>query len=293
MPKRARPPYAIEWDHSSWEQALWRPEDTFRRVLSLVDRLADEHGRRQIADQIVPTDHDFYVPFTVDADGQVAIGSVEKSGRRAAEVAHRIHRAMRALAREEAARIMTQVDTPDESGRVQRRISVRWDRQTKSVARQLKVFEKAVRSRSPYKIETAWFALTPRAHEYMSVGYESARRRGDLVDFRHEVEVPASIIPIPMLSRELLAVVLPYAVHAASRPGRRPVHPRDEAFAVVLGAFVEISGVSTGATRRGGINEPTGPGADFVHEIERIFGTRLMTAGSTHALRRARRRQVR
>ena len=65
-----------------------------------------------------------------------------------------------------------------------RTIIVRWDRQARSTAEQLKALDKAIRSQSQYKIEVAWFGLTPRAHEYLSVGLEVARRRGDLVRYR-------------------------------------------------------------------------------------------------------------
>jgi hypothetical protein len=94
-----------------------------------------------------------------------------------------------------------------------------------------------------------------------------------------------------MLPHGLLAVILPYAVYAVARGGRRPEHPRDEALAKVLGVFVEITGVTSAAACREGHGEPVGPGADFVRAIEVIFGTELMPAGSTHAVARAKKRR--
>ena len=124
------------------------------------------------------------------------------------------------------------------------------------------------------------------ATSILSVGYEIARRRGDLAGYKGELEVPATIIPVLMLAPDLLTVILPYAIRAVSKGGRRPVHPRDEALAGVLGVFIEASGRASAAARHGEHDGPIGPGADFVRRIESIFGIGLMPRGSTRAKKR-------
>jgi hypothetical protein len=288
--RKKKPPrrYPIEWDESSWERQLWRPH-TFRLVLTLIEDLARNSGSLQVVDELVAADDLDMVPYAISADARLR-WNIEREHRRAVALTHAIHRTMRTLAREEAARIITQVPVQDGDGVVRRNIIVRWDRQKRTTADQLKALEAAVRSGSRYKIEVAWFGLTQRAREYLSVGYHVAGHRGDLDGYKGPLEVSATIIPIPMDAPELLAIILPYAVYAISCGGRPPVHPRDEALATVLGIFVAITGVSSAAACRAGHGEPVGPGADFVRAIETIFGTELMPPGSTHAVARARKR---
>jgi len=200
---------------------------------------------------------------------------------------------MRALAGEEAARVIQQVDVPDERGTVHRKIIVRRERQSQSTADQIKSLHRAIQSGSRFKVEAAWFGLTPRTHFYLSVGFEIARRRGDLAGYKGELEVPATIIPVLMLAPDLLMVILPYAIRAVSKGGRRPVHARDEALAGVLAVFIEASGRASAAARHGAYDGPIGPGADFVRQIESIFGIGLMPEGSTHAIARAKKRMLR
>jgi hypothetical protein len=289
--KKPRRQYPVEWDDSRWEQDLWRQAQTHRPVLALIDGVAREYGRQQLADEHIPLgSQDIQIPFAIGPDGRFSMGDVERTDRRAVVLTHAVHRTMRALAREEGARIIRTADTKDSDGRIRRKIIVRWDRQTRSTAAQIKALAKAVRSGSQYKLEAAWFGLTQRAHEYLSVGYRVAQRRGDLDGYMGPLDIAASLIPIPILARELLAIIVPYAVYAVTKRGRRPVHPRDEALAEVLSVFVEVSGVASTATRRGGHDEPIGPGADFVRSIETIFGMELMPARSTHAVVRAKKR---
>ena len=222
--------------------------------------------------------------------GQITFSEPETRDSRAVALTHSIQRAIRELTREVAARLITQVDLPGDDGTMRRKIAIRWDRQKASVAAQIKKLHRSVLSGSQFAIEAAWFGLTPRAHEYLSIGYEIARRRGDFECFSGQFEALATIIPVPILAPDLLKVMLPYAARAVALPGRRPVHPRDEALALVLGIFNEISGTSTGSARLGDHDEPAGPGADFVRRIEEIFGVELMAKGSTHSVARAKRR---
>jgi hypothetical protein len=68
---------------------------------------------------------------------------------------------MRTLAREEAARIIRQVDRPDENGTIIRLIAIRWNRQKRLLAGQIKGLQDAVLFGCPFAIERDWFGLTP------------------------------------------------------------------------------------------------------------------------------------
>jgi hypothetical protein len=289
-----RPPrqHPIDWDVSHWEQALWRPHETFRPILDLIDKVALAYNREQFVNETVPLPQAIQMAFTVGHQGRLSIGDVQTSDRRAAAFAHAVQRAMRELARQEAARVIRQADVPDDGGSKHRKIVVRWDRQRLSTAAQIKKLHRAVQFGSAFKVEVAWFGLTPRAHDYLSAGYEIARRRGDLIGYAGEIEVPATIIPVPMLAPDILEVILPYAVRAVSMAGRRPMLARDEALAEILRIFTEVTGNSTTSARRGDHDGPVGSGADFVRKIEAIFGTELMPKGSTHAIARAKKRMA-
>lgn len=115
----------------------------------------------------------------------------------------------------------------------------------------------------------AWFGLTERAHEYLSLARRIARRLRWFQDFSGELEVSAQIIPVLMLSPDFLRVFMPLALRAAARRGRRPVHDRDEALGTVLRAFAEMAGTDDAAASKARCDEPIG--ADFVRRIEAIF----------------------
>jgi hypothetical protein len=280
------------WDQSNWEKALWQPELTFRPVVELIESTAAKYGREAFVDEIVELPCAIQMSFEVDGRGCITFGEPATRDRRAVALAHAVQRTIRGLTREEAARLITQIDEADDDGIVRRKVAIRWGRQTQSVAEQIKRLHSAVLSKSPFAIEAAWFGLTPRAHEYLSVGYEIARRRDELKHYQGALEVPATVVPVPMVAPDLLKVILPHAVRAVALPGSRPIHPRDEALATILGIFNDISGTSTGSARRGDHDGPAGPGADFVRRIEEIFGVKLMAKGSTHAVARAKRRMA-
>lgn len=162
-----------------------------------------------------------------------------------------IHRGMREYALEGSVRIVRQKDAKDGGGKIKREICVRFDKQTRSIPGQIRNLQAALRSNCLYKIEAAYFGLTSQAWDCLRSGFQIACRRGDLKDFDGELEATATLIPIRMLSPALLKVVSPHALSVASRPGRRPAHLRDKALGIVLSVFAEVSGISSGAVRRG------------------------------------------
>lgn len=279
--------YPVNWDESHWDREQWRPHETFRPVLDLIDKVARDFGRTQFLNEPTPLLHDVRVPLVVDAAGRIAIGEMETSARRSVALTYTVHRIMRRLARGDAARLIRQVDIADASGTTRRQTVVRWDRQKLPTAIQIKKLHRAVLWGSPFRIEAAWFGLTSQAHDYLSDGYEIARRLERLQAYTGELEVSATIIPVAMLAPDLLKLILPYAVRAVSHPGRRPMHFRDEALAELFRIFIEVSGHNTTSARRGGYNEPVGPGAEFVRGVEAIFGVQLAPPSSTHAVARA------
>ncbi len=282
--------YPNVWDHSEWEEAQWHPERTYGPLLELIRSVATKHGREAFARETVDLPFAIQMPFAVDAQGQVTFGELETRGSRAVALTLSVQRVIRKLMREEAARLISQVDVPEVNGTVRRTIIIRWDRQKRRVADQIKKLHRAVLSENQFAIEVAWFGLTRRAHEYLSAGYHLACHRGAIDGYTGDLEAPAKIIPVPMLAPQLLKIILPFAILVVRKQGRRPVHPRDEALAEVLGIFNELSDTCTGSARRGDHHEPAGPGADFVRQIETLFSIELMAKGSTHAVARAKRR---
>jgi hypothetical protein len=185
--KKSRRSYPVEWQESAWERELWRAEQTFKPVLALIEETAQTHGRQKHMDEIVLCDGAVHVPFTIDRNGVVNLGRPETAERRAVVLTHTIHRSVRNLVREEGARIIRQTDVAGADGSIRRVITIRWDRQFLPVAEQIKALQDAVQSGSSFRIERAWFGLTPRAHEYLSVGFAVARHRGKLANMTGEI----------------------------------------------------------------------------------------------------------
>lgn len=255
-------------------------------MLELIERVAEQFGRRHLIDLPDRRHESPHVSFTVAEDGRLR-GAFSVVDRRAVTCCHAIHGAIRSYLRETSALIIRQKDVVGDDGKRSRAIRIVRDIQKKSVAAQLKSLEIALRSESPYRIEAAYFGLSSAAWVDLGEGFHRARRAGDFADFRGDLETQAEVIGRPMLAPDLMQCILPHARRAAARRGRRSADAREAALAVVLGIFVGLSGRMSGAARRGDHQEPYGVGADFVRGIEAIFGVHLMPRSSTHAVGRA------
>jgi hypothetical protein len=198
-----------------------------------------------------------------------------------------VHHAVCAYMRGAMARIVRRRDFTDADGKPRSEVIVFWAKQRLPVSQQLKALSTALAAQDHFQIEVAWFGLTERAHEYLSVGFRIAQRLRRFRDFSAELEAAAQVIPVPMPSPDLLRRFLPFALHTVSKQGRRPVHDRDEALRAVLKVFAEMAGTDDPAASKARHDEPVGPGADFVRRMESIFEVELMPPGSTHAVRRA------
>jgi hypothetical protein len=227
--------YPVEWeDDTPWELALWRQQQTFPAVLNLIEEVARARGRQQSMEEMVPSPQDIHVPFTV-AEGRLSFGSFETSALRAVVLAHTVHRVMRELARENAARIIRMVDAAGENGTVRRKIIVRWDEQSQSTAAQIKSLQQALQSGSRFKLEAAWFGLTPRAHEYLSIG-----RQGMIS--RCHLRCPVTVGTRPP---KFVQLSPPSGASASSRARQRAWSPTASARAG------RCSSAGAGQTRRG------------------------------------------
>lgn len=276
----------VVMNETEWEQALWSQAKTWRPVLELIERVAEQFGRRHLLDRPDHRRENPHVAFTVGEDGRLR-GAFSVVDRRAVTYGHAIHGAIRSYLRETSALIIRQRDVDAGDGKKSRAILIARDIQKKSVAAQLRSLETAVRSGSKYQTEAAYFGLSSAAWVDLGEGFHRARRAGDLAGFRGELEIQAEVIARPMLAPDLLRRVLPHARRAAARRGRRAEDAREAALTVVLGVFVGLSGRLSAAARRGDHQEPHGAGADFVRGIEAIFGVHLMPRSSTHAVGRA------
>ena len=170
-----------------------------------------------------------------------------------------------------------------------RRIWVRLTKQSRSPANQLRRLQKSLRQSidqpTSYQIEAAYFELTEGAWDYLRQGWRSARESGMLASFTGEASRPATLLFKATLSRELLAVIVPLALEAATRRGRRPVHARDDLASRLLDAAAEARG-SDAAILQPTDYEPIGPGVKFIQEIETIFDVALLPRGSSRAAKR-------
>lgn len=151
--RRAPRKCPVEWVVSPWERATWRAEETFQPVLKLIETAARQHHREDYIEQLTELpDNDVRVTYSVDDLGRLTFERLRKE-RRAVVMVLSIQRIIRSLEREDAARIVRQVSSPDTDGIVRRKIEVGWWRQELPVAEQLKRLQQAVNSASQFKFE--------------------------------------------------------------------------------------------------------------------------------------------
>lgn len=146
---------------------MWGSQGTFHPTVDLIDRIARDHGRTQLMDELVPLPQAVNVPFEADAQGRVKLRRPRTSARRAVALAHTLQRIIRKLAREDGARLIRQADVVAEKGSVRREVTIVWAQQKAPVVQQIEKLERAINTTSTFKIEAAWFGLTERAHEYL------------------------------------------------------------------------------------------------------------------------------
>lgn len=155
--------------------------------------------------------------------------------------------------------------------------------------KQLRALQSVLHTSLDYKIEKAYFSLSPTAWTFLTAGFKKAYSSGQLRGFTKVDEPPGDLLSRPMLNADLLALILPNAIAAAAKRGRPSVSERDRTVAELLKIFKELTGRRTSSAKRGGFDGPTGDGANFIRVLERIFQIDLLPSGSTHAIDRAER----
>lgn len=279
--------YPLDWNDPPWQDTLRRSQRKLSKLQGLIEDIARKYGQEGYLNE--PTQSYSSNLGLICLSVKDGVGKISHMDRRATVLAIKIDSVVQELMRETSALLIKQVDLPMDDGSARRTIVVETGEQSKSVVAQLKALKRAVTSGSQYALEKAWFGLTPAARDFLYVGFEVARRRGEVR--AGEFKVQGEHIARPMLSRELLKKILPYAITGAAYKGRRPARSRDIALAKLLELFAEIIGEEATRWRSNGLDEPMGPAVEFIEEIERIFEFKpefsLMPKGSLHALKRA------
>lgn len=156
----------------------------------------------------------------------------------------------------------------------------------------LKRLESAVGSGSDFRVEKAIIALGPVGELYLARGLEAALQSGNLS------RAPWGKFRGRSLGRAVLPAhaaraIVPFAMALAQRDLRNPDRRlKDFALAILRQLFMDISGGDRDELTVYGDSAPTGAGADFVREIEDIFGVELLSKASKHAVLRARKIDV-
>ena len=279
----------VWYELSRWHETMGDIQTTQPKVRQLIERVATKHGRWRRLGEIDENHEHPNVRLTVQ-DGVLKDVQMTVRGSRAETLSWAIHGAVRHYKRRMGALLIRQRDVTLRDGGRQRRIILSRDHQKKSTAQQLQSLDAALRSTSAYKIEAAYWGLTPPTLELVRAAVAVAGSRGLLATYGATGIVTAHLQTQQMDDPELLRLILPVAREAIPRPGVHTARPRDDLLRVILEAYRAASGSTTTSARRGGIDAPFGAGADFVCEIAAIFGVYLMPAASTHAIRRAMRR---
>lgn len=259
----------LEWhDERGTENRLWPQQKTFRLLLELLERIARTHpagGGRQLPEDQVRS------------------------------LAHLIHRAIRDIHYSQLARDIRQKNIPVANGCSTRRTLVGWRKASGGPAAQLRRLMSAASSYGPscYKLEQAWRGLTPAARALLQQGLDDARAKGLLRGYRGPLTAEPAVLSGDLPAPPLLHIVLRFALGRAKEYRGSPVRQaKDAVVAELIDVFIALTGRSTDGMARGDSQGPAGPGADFIREIEHIFGIDLLSKNSLHGLRRARRLRV-
>lgn len=202
--------------------------------------------------------------------------------------AHEVHTAVRIFRRSFSSRIIVRC-TNTNSGRTQRVTYVRWRSTRGAALQQLRTLDIAAKSRSAYMFEKAWLGLNGDARYMLASGFRAASEAGALRQFKGELEEPGAVVAAMMPSRDILRVLVPYAIRLAARPGRPRARARDEALALLLDTFMQIAIPNDGRqVRHGAWAAIIRNGFPFVHKVEEIFAIKVTTQLPERDLGRAR-----
>jgi hypothetical protein len=177
-----------------------------------------------------------------------------------------------------------ELKVPRASGKA---IEVTWQtygtRTTHRLRRLLRAAERGTRAR----IELQWYQA-PSGVRYFIYRAAMEWPRAERHAFAAHGIVPGDMISAPIPSREFLRRILPEAIKMSAQKRGRRVIDADVFLAVVRESFLMIVGDGNDRLRVAHLEVPNGAGADFVREIEEIFGLRLLDEASLHAVKRVR-----
>ena len=142
----------------------------------------------------------------------------------------------------------------------------------------------ALQSGSDYKLEAAYFRLTDAAWRALATGFDRAVQARALGNVGSERVASGEIIQRRILSPDLLAIILPFAI-AHARPGHPPDIARDDLIAQLFVVFAHITARPT--TERMAYT-PKGPAMQFVRGIGEIFGLDVLNNLTDDSVRKAR-----
>jgi hypothetical protein len=256
----------LEWhDEPGIEHRLWPQQKTFKPLLEVLERLARTHrtgGGRQFSD-------------------------AQLRG-----FAHLIHGAIRDIGYSQLARDIRQKNVPVTRRSSTRLVLVGWRKAAGGPATQLRRLMSATGTEEPstYKLEQAWRGLTPAARSLLQLALDDARTRDLIRSYKGPITVEPAVLSHDLPAPQLLRLVLPFALARARNYRDSPMQQaKDAAVTQLVTVFMTLSGRRTDGLVSGQHQGPTGPGADFIWEIERIFGVDLLSKCSLHGVRRARR----
>lgn len=167
------------------------------------------------------------------------------------------------------------------------RITVAWQAYDAHTTKRLRSLLRAAERGTQARLELQWHQA-PSATRYFiwraAVAWPSADRHAVFA----QAAVPGKMISAPIPSREFLRAVLPEAIKMSARQRGRRVVASDVFLGVVREMFLMLVGDGNDRLRVERLEVPNGVGADFVREIEAIFGIRLLDEASLHAVNRVR-----
>jgi len=271
----------VEWqEDKQLHKLFWPQASTWQPVMETLYQIARDFDREIVELEICG---DLVDPRWYFARGILSDEVLSRC-------AHHIHSAIRRVHYASHVRDFRQKDLPSFGATQTRVIIYSWCQTKDGPRQQLSSLKEAAQSGSYYKFEKKWCALTP---ETLQIFQDASSGTPINCDPNMCDPVFPILVNAPIPPRAYVLNYISSAIQLAkNRRWRVQRLAKDRALAVVRQVFLDISDHNTDAMICGGVNEPTGAGAKFVHQIEVIFDLKLLADASVDAVKRARKINV-
>ena len=166
-------------------------------------------------------------------------------------------------------------------------LRIRLSEQISSKTDSLRSLLAAAKKSTPLRLEVRWRQTSPAARVFVQKALDEIAPEA-LVAYVFDGYESGPVLSALMPSRDLLKLVLPRAIELAGNCHGRRFDREEAMLATCRHVFRIVTLSDDDQLTVGGLDVPSGQGADFVRDVEAILGIEILSENSRHRVHRMR-----